>query len=67
MTAGSRALTFEETCALTAGAAMWQTVAVPEAGVPGFTMADGPMGIASGNVDERDISLLSPCPKRGWP
>jgi beta-glucosidase len=24
-------------------------------------MADGPMGIASGRVDERDISVLSPC------
>ena len=41
---------------------MWRSVEVPEAGVPGFTMSDGPMGIASGNVDERDISLLSPCP-----
>ena len=58
----TRELSFEEACTLTAGAAMWQSVAVPEAGVPGFTMSDGPMGIASGNVDERDISLLSPCP-----
>lgn len=53
---------FEERCALTAGAAMWQSVAVPEAGIPAFTMADGPMGVASGNVDERDVSLLTPCP-----
>lgn len=53
---------FEECCALTAGAAMWASVAVPEAGIPSFTMADGPMGIASGNVDERDVSLLTPCP-----
>lgn len=53
---------FDESCALTAGAAMWASVAVPEAGIPSFTMADGPMGIASGNVDERDVSLLSPCP-----
>ncbi len=53
---------FEEQCALTAGAAMWKSVAVPEAGIKSFTMADGPMGIASGNVDERDVSLLSPCP-----
>jgi beta-glucosidase len=55
-------LSFEAACALTAGAAMWQSVAVQEAGIPGFTMGDGPMGIASGNVDERDVSLLSPCP-----
>ncbi|MEO5598039.1 MAG: glycoside hydrolase family 3 C-terminal domain-containing protein [Novosphingobium sp.] len=52
---------FDETCALTAGAAMWASVAVPDADIPAFTMSDGPMGIASGNVDERDISLLSPC------
>ncbi len=58
----SRDLSFEDHCALTAGAAMWRSVAVPEAGIPSFTMADGPMGIASGNVDERDVSLLSPCP-----
>ena len=55
------ALSFEQACALTAGAAMWKSVAVPEAGIPSFTMGDGPMGIASGNVDERDVSLLSPC------
>ncbi|MEO6093795.1 MAG: glycoside hydrolase family 3 C-terminal domain-containing protein [Novosphingobium sp.] len=53
---------FDECCALTAGAAMWASVAVPDAGIPSFTMADGPMGIASGNVDEREISLLTPCP-----
>lgn len=57
-----RELSFEEACLLTAGATMWSTAAAPEAGVPSFTMADGPMGVASGNVDERDISLLTPCP-----
>lgn len=57
-----RALSSDEAAALTAGAAMWRSVEVAEAGVPSFTMSDGPMGIASGNVDERDISLLSPCP-----
>jgi beta-glucosidase len=57
----TRELSFEQACALTAGAAMWQSVAVPEAGINSFMMADGPMGIASGNVDERDVSLLSPC------
>lgn len=57
-----RETTLEERCALTAGAEMWKSVAVPDAGIPAFTMADGPMGVASGNVDERDISLLSPCP-----
>lgn len=50
-----------QSCALTAGGAMWSSLAVPEAGVPAFTMSDGPLGIASGKVDERDIALLSPC------
>jgi len=54
--------TVAEACALTAGAAMWRSVALPDAGIPAFTMADGPMGVASGNVDERDVSLLTPCP-----
>lgn len=40
---------------------MWSSLAIPEAGVPAFTMSDGPLGIASGRVDERDIALLSPC------
>jgi len=44
--------------ALTAGQDMWSTAAVD--GVPSAKMADGPMGIASGRVDERDISVLTP-------
>ena len=40
---------------------MWASVAIPEAAIPAFTMSDGPMGIASGKVDERDIARLSPC------
>jgi beta-glucosidase len=52
----------EEQASLTAGAAMWRSVAVPEAGIPACTMADGPMGVASGRVDERDVSILTPCP-----
>jgi beta-glucosidase len=54
--------TLDEQAALTAGAAMWATVAVPDAGIPTCTMADGPMGVASGRVDERDVSILTPCP-----
>ncbi len=45
---------------LTAGASMWSTPSLQEAGVSALTMADGPMGIASGRVDERDIALLTP-------
>ncbi|NWK98692.1 beta-glucosidase [Sphingobium lactosutens] len=47
---------------MSAGATMWTTVGYEEAGIPSLAMADGPMGIASGRVDERDIALLSPCP-----
>lgn len=54
-------LTLDQAALLTAGAAMWATPAIPEAGIPSFTMSDGPMGIASGKVDERDIARLSPC------
>lgn len=54
-------LSIDQAALLTAGAAMWATPAVPEAGIPSFTMSDGPMGIASGKVDERDIARLSPC------
>ena len=54
-------LTLDQAALLTAGAAMWATPAVPEAGIASFTMSDGPMGIASGKVDERDIARLSPC------
>ncbi len=57
-----RSPSFEDACALTAGAAMWRSVEVPAADIPAFTMADGPMGVTSGNIDEREVSLLTPCP-----
>jgi beta-glucosidase len=56
-----REVRFEEQCAMTAGSAMWASVAVEDAGIPAFMMGDGPMGIASGRVDERDVARLSPC------
>jgi beta-glucosidase len=55
-------LTPAQKASLTAGASMWSTVAIPNAGIPSMKMADGPMGIASGRVDERDVSVLTPCP-----
>ncbi|WP_343528828.1 glycoside hydrolase family 3 C-terminal domain-containing protein [Sphingomonas sp.] len=55
------ALTLAQQASLTAGAAMWRSVAIPEAGIPSLHMSDGPMGIASGKVDERDVARLSPC------
>ncbi|QDX26178.1 beta-glucosidase [Sphingomonas suaedae] len=54
-------LTLDQAASLTAGGAMWSSVAIAQAGIPSFTMSDGPMGIASGKVDERDIARLSPC------
>ncbi len=54
-------LSVEQLASLTAGGSMWSSVAIPSAGIPAFTMSDGPMGIASGRVDERDVARLSPC------
>ncbi|WP_299310078.1 glycoside hydrolase family 3 C-terminal domain-containing protein [uncultured Croceicoccus sp.] len=54
-------LKLEDAAALTAGGTMWSSVAVPSADIVAFAMSDGPMGIASGKVDERDIARLSPC------
>ena len=55
-------LSLDEQASLTAGGSMWATMPLPTRGIPALTMADGPMGIASGRVDERDVSLLTPCP-----
>lgn len=55
-------LTLAEMATLTAGATMWTTAALPAAGIPSLSMADGPMGVAGPRVDERDISLLTPAP-----
>jgi beta-glucosidase len=44
---------------LTAGRDMWSTAELP--GIRSILMADGPMGIASGRVDERDVATLTPC------
>ncbi|KQM35867.1 glycoside hydrolase family 3 protein [Sphingomonas sp. Leaf10] len=54
-------LTADQQARMTAGASMWATVAVPEEGIPALRMGDGPMGIASGRVDERDVARLTPC------
>jgi beta-glucosidase len=54
-------LSLEERATLTGGAALWASAALPDAGVEAVTMADGPMGVASGRVDERDVSVLTPC------
>jgi beta-glucosidase len=58
----TKELSLAEMAMLTAGATMWTTAAVPEAGIASLSMADGPMGVAGPRVDERDISLLTPSP-----
>lgn len=52
-------LTLSQQAALTSGRDMWSTAELP--GVRSIQMADGPMGIASGRVDERDVAVLTPC------
>jgi len=54
-------LTLLEKVRLTAGNDMWSTCALPQYGLPAVRMADGPMGITGGRVDERDVALLTPC------
>lgn len=51
----------EKQGSLTSGRDMWSTAPWPDAGLRSVRFADGPMGIASGRVDERDISVLTPC------
>ncbi|MET0265076.1 MAG: glycoside hydrolase family 3 C-terminal domain-containing protein [Duganella sp.] len=58
----TRELSMAEMASLTAGATMWTTQAIPDAGIASLSMADGPMGVAGARVDERDISLLTPAP-----
>ena len=55
-------LELDQLARMTAGATMWTTPALPEAGIASLTLADGPMGVAGPRVDERDVSLLTPAP-----
>jgi beta-glucosidase len=55
-------LSLTDAARLTAGATMWTTGAVPEQNARSLMLADGPMGVASGRVDERDVSVLTPAP-----
>jgi beta-glucosidase len=54
-------LSLEERAKLTAGAGLMTTEELPAINLKQLRMADGPMGVASGRIDERDVSLLTPC------
>ncbi|MBL8549016.1 MAG: glycoside hydrolase family 3 protein [Hyphomonadaceae bacterium] len=56
-----KGLSLDEKALLTAGKSMWASAELPRIGLRSIRMSDGPMGIASGRVDERDIAILSPC------
>lgn len=59
-TRGEPTLVRDRQASLTAGATMWTTVAFPDADIPSLRMSDGPMGIASPRVDEREVARLTP-------
>lgn len=61
MTTEIPALGTADLARLTAGGSMWTTAAIPAAGIPSLRLSDGPMGIASPRVDERDVARLTPC------
>lgn len=54
-------LSVEEKARLTAGQTMFGTATIASIGLRAVNMADGPMGVASTRVDERDVSIMTPC------
>jgi beta-glucosidase len=61
VSAAAERLSLERRALLSAGGSMFTTAELPEIGLRAVRMADGPMGVTSGRVDERDIALLTPC------
>ncbi|MEY2571517.1 MAG: beta-glucosidase, partial [Acidimicrobiaceae bacterium] len=53
-------LSREQKAALTAGADLWRTTAVPEAGIPQLKVTDGPIG-ARGDLTSGATSTCFPC------
>jgi beta-glucosidase len=54
-------ISLERRALLTAGGETFATAALDELGVRSLRLADGPMAVTSGRVDERDVGLLTPC------
>src|SRR5262245_58170047 len=56
-----RKLTLDEKAALSAGADLWHSAALPDKGVPGLVLSDGPSGARGVNMSEGATSLSFPC------
>ncbi len=54
-------LSLDDKARLTAGRDIATTEDAPAIALGPIKMVDGPMGVTSGRVDERDVSLLTPC------
>src|SRR5689334_9378579 len=54
-------LSLDDKARITAGHDIATTEDVPTIALRRIKMVDGPMGVTSGRIDERDVSLLSPC------
>src|SRR5215510_11804335 len=54
-------LTLDEKAALSAGADLWHSVAIPSAGVPGMVLSDGPSGARGVSMSEGATSASFPC------
>jgi beta-glucosidase len=54
-------LSLDDKARITAGRNLTMAEGLPAIGLEAIRMVDGPMGVTSGRVDERDVSLLMPC------
>lgn len=55
-------LSLEDKVSLLTGADFWTLRALPEIGLQRLVMSDGPSGVRGTSWDERETSLLFPCP-----
>lgn len=54
-------LSLNDKARITAGRDIAATEVIPTIALRPIKMVDGPMGVTSGRIDERDVSLLTPC------